>query len=60
MNDIKLKYDDYYEGYFAFLDELKESGVTNMFGAVPYLMDEFILDKDEALDILSRWMESYK
>lgn len=55
-----MKDDDYYEGYFAFLDELKESGVTNMFGAVPYLMDEFILDKDEALDILSRWMESYK
>ena len=45
MNEMKLKYDDYYEGYFAFLDELKESGVTNMFGAVPYLMDEFILDK---------------
>ena len=60
MNDMKLKYDDYYEGYFAFLDELKESGVTNMFGAVPYLMDEFILDKDEALDILGRWMENYK
>tara|TARA_R100000008_G_C3537165_1_gene142698 strand:- start:255 stop:437 length:183 start_codon:yes stop_codon:yes gene_type:complete len=60
MNDMKLKYDDYYEGYFAFLDELKESGATNMFGAVPYLMDEFILDKDEALDILGRWMESYK
>jgi len=60
MNDMKLKYDDYYEGYFAFLDELKESGVTNMFGAVPYLMDEFILDKDEALDILGKWMENYK
>ena len=51
---------DDYEGYFIFLDNLRESGVTNMFGAVPYLMDEFILDKDEALDILSKWMESYQ
>ncbi len=51
---------DDYEGYFNFLDNLRESGVTNMFGAVPYLMDEFILDKDEALDILSKWMESYQ
>ena len=51
---------DYYEEYFTFLDNLRESGVTNMFGAVPYLMDEFILDKDEALDILSKWMESYQ
>ena len=52
--------DDYYSEYFDFLDNLRESGVTNMFGAVPYLMDEFVLDKDEALNILSRWMESYK
>tara|TARA_Y100001956_G_C3981535_1_gene125334 strand:- start:116 stop:283 length:168 start_codon:yes stop_codon:yes gene_type:complete len=51
---------DYYKGYFIFLDELRESGVTNMFGAVPYLMDEFVLDKDEALNILSKWMESYQ
>ena len=50
----------YYEEYFTFLDNLRESGATNMFGAVPYLMDEFVLDKDEALDILSKWMESYK
>lgn len=46
--------------YFDFLDDLRESGATNMFGAVPYLMEEFILDKDEALNILSKWMESYQ
>ena len=51
---------DYYEEYFIFLENLRESGVTNMFGAVPYLMDEFVLDKDEALNILSKWMESYQ
>ena len=48
-----------YKTYFDFIDELRESGVTNMFGAVPYLMDEFILDNEEAKDILVRWMESF-
>lgn len=46
--------------YFDFLENLRESGVTNMFGAVPYLMDEFLIDKSEALDILGRWMETYQ
>lgn len=27
--------------YFEYLDELRESGVTNMFGAAPYLVSEF-------------------
>ena len=47
--------------YFTFLDDLRESGDTNMFGAVPYLMDEFPdLTRSEALNILGKWMESYK
>ena len=46
--------------YFDFLENLRESGVTNMFGAVPYLVDEFAIDKSEALDILGRWMETYQ
>jgi hypothetical protein len=46
--------------YFDYLNELRESGVTNMFGASPYLMDEFGLDKYEARTILSEWMHSFK
>ena len=46
--------------YFDFLEKLRESGVTNMFGAVPYLIDEFAIDKSEALDILGKWMETYQ
>ena len=45
--------------YFDFLEKLRDSGVTNMFGAVPYLMDEFILDKDDALTILGKWISTY-
>ena len=48
------------EPYFEYLDVLRESGVTNMFGARPYLMDEFPdLEKDEAGKLLSEWMETF-
>jgi hypothetical protein len=46
--------------YFEYLEELRQSGVTNMFGASPYLMEEFGLSKYEARDILSQWMKSYE
>lgn len=42
-----------------FLDDLRESGVTNMFGASPYIQREFGVDKREAADILMEWMKSF-
>lgn len=45
--------------YWIFLEELRRSGVTNMFGATPYLMDEFGLEKTEAQKILADWMRNY-
>ena len=45
--------------YFAYLDDLRDSGVTNMFGAAPYLQEEFGLDRYEARDILLQWMQSF-
>lgn len=47
------------ENYFSYLDDLRESGATNMFGARPYLMTEFGLDKEAAADVLSLWMGSF-
>jgi len=46
--------------YFDYLEQLRKSGVTNMFGAGPYLQQEFGLTKHEARDILMQWMGSYK
>mgnify|MGYP001336286347 FL=1 len=47
--------------HFAFLDTLRESCITNMFGAAPFLQDEFPeLDKSEARVILAMWMEDFK
>ena len=45
--------------YWIYLEELRRSGVTNMFGARPYLMEEFGIDKSEATVILSDWMRNY-
>ncbi len=42
-----------------YLDRLRESGVTNMFGAAPYLQEEFGLDRKEARAILLEWMHSF-
>ena len=41
---------------FAYLDGLRESGETNMFGAGIYLMWEFGLERHEARKILADWM----
>jgi hypothetical protein len=48
------------EEYFDYLDELRESGATNMFGAGPYLTREFReLDTKSSHEVLSEWMETF-
>ena len=47
------------EEVFAYLDDLRSSGETNMFGARPYLMDEFGVDKGVAAELLSEWMRTF-
>ena len=44
---------------FLYLDRLRESGITNMFGARPYVEDEFGLGRREAKDLLIEWMETF-
>ena len=50
---------EYYEE-FEYLNTLRESGVTNMFGASPYLQQAFDISKNEAKTILALWMNSFK
>lgn len=45
--------------YWLYLEDLRRSGVTNMFGATSYLMEEFDLSKSEASKILADWMHNY-
>lgn len=44
--------------YFDYLDDLRESGITNMFGAGEFLEEAFGLSKQEAQRILIEWMRS--
>lgn len=49
------------EEHREFLNELRDSGVTNMFGAAPYLQEEFPeLDRKEAREIVQEWMRTFK
>ena len=45
--------------YFNYLDVLRETGVTNMFGAPMYLVDEFGLSRQDARQITSEWMKTF-
>lgn len=42
-----------------FLNDLRDSGAINMFGAVPYIVEEFGVNKYEARDLLKNWMMSF-
>ena len=49
--------------YWLYLEELRRSGETNMYGAVPYLtaaFEEEGLTRKQATQILVDWMKNYK
>ena len=46
------------EVIWNYLNALRESGAVNMFGAGPYLIEEFGIDKYQARDALLDWMEN--
>lgn len=47
--------------YLRYLDAVRLSGLTNMFGAVPYLVCEFPeLNKRQARAVLSYWMKTFQ
>jgi hypothetical protein len=42
---------------FIYLNRLRESGETNMFGASPYLACAYDIPRREASKILTAWMQ---
>ena len=48
------------QNYFRFLNSLRDTGVTNMFGAAPYLVEVFGVSRTEAREILFQWMQSFE
>lgn len=45
--------------YWIYLENLRRSGETNMYGAAPWLEAAFGLSRREAIKILSDWMRNY-
>lgn len=45
--------------HFDYLNSLRLSGETNMFGAAPFLMREFDIGSKDALVILKDWMAKF-
>lgn len=42
-----------------YLDDLRETGCLNMFGAAPYLEQDFDFDRGQAKTALLYWMETF-
>jgi len=47
------------QAVFRYLDDLRESGVVNMFGAGEYLRDEFEMGRAESHRVLGLWMRTF-
>lgn len=48
------------ERVFTYLDDLRESGVTNMYGAGPYIQEVFPeVSQNESHILLSEWMQTF-
>ena len=49
-----------WEKYYKALEAIRQSGITNMFGASPYLREVYPeLSRAEANEILCNWMANY-
>jgi len=57
-NEIK-KPENLTDEHLEYLDDLRESGVTNMYGAGAYLEDEFDMTREEANQVLTYWMKTF-
>ena len=44
---------------FDYLNALRDSGITNMFGATPYVQRVFDIPRKEAMDLLVEWMKTF-
>jgi hypothetical protein len=59
MNDI-VKPDFVTDEHLEYLDKLRESGVTNMFFATEFIIEEFPeLSNEDAGQVLMYWMRSF-
>ena len=60
INENDIIFDNLAEEVFPYLDELRKSGVTNMYGVHQYVMEDFSMDKAMAIKLVQAWMETFK
>lgn len=53
------KYNEEWIEYYEYLEDLRQSGVTNMYGGAKYLEGDFSLSRKESRQILISWMNNY-
>lgn len=51
--------DNIEEEHLEFLDELRESGKTNMLGAGTYLQDVYCMTRNESYAVLNYWIKTF-
>jgi hypothetical protein len=49
---------DAFQRFHSFLRRLRAGGRSNMYGAVPYLMRRFDLDRDTAFRVICDWVDA--
>lgn len=59
LNNTIRKTTDQEQEVLEYLNLLRDSGATNMFGATTFIQDEFNLDKKESRRLLSLWMKNF-
>ena len=55
---MELDYQELYDG-FLYLDELRDGGSVNMYGATSLLAQHLDIDKYKAKDIWKLWIETF-
>lgn len=58
-SDTIKRPDNIEEEHLEFLDELRESGKTNMYGAGTYLQDVYCMTRSESHAVLKYWMKTF-
>lgn len=60
-DDVSAKYAKFNQDrIFSYLNDLRDSGVTNMFGASKYIERDFNMSRSESTKVLVKWMENYR
>ena len=54
-----MSYNPEWREHYVFLEILRQSGKTNMFGATPYLVEHCDLYRKTAREVLQSWMQNY-